>query len=45
LPDWLRQLLQSDDTLPTLAADPDKIADAIEAVGGDTQATGERRQP
>jgi hypothetical protein len=40
--DWLTQLLQLDDTLPTLAADPDTIRDAIKAVGEDTQATGER---
>jgi hypothetical protein len=43
--DWLTQLLQLDDTLPTLAADPDTIRDAIKAVGGDTQVTVERRQP
>jgi hypothetical protein len=34
-----------DHTLPTLAADPDTIRDAIRAVGGDTQVTGERQQP
>jgi hypothetical protein len=45
IPDWLTQLLQLDDTLPTLAADPDTIRDAIKAVGEDTQVTGERQQP
>jgi hypothetical protein len=44
-PDWLTQLLQLDDTMPTLAADRDTIRDAIKAVGEDTQATGERQQP
>jgi hypothetical protein len=44
IPDWLRQLLQLDDTLPTLAADPDTIRDAIKAVGEDNQATGERQR-
>jgi hypothetical protein len=44
IPDWLTQLLQWDDTLPTLAADPDTIRDAIKAVGEDTQVTGERQQ-
>ena len=39
------QLLQLDDTLPTLAADPDTIRDAVKAVGEDTQVTGERQQP
>jgi hypothetical protein len=34
-----------DDTLLTLAADPDTIRDAIKAVGEDTQVTGERQQP
>ena len=43
--DWLTQLFQLDHTLPTLAADPDTIRDAIRAVGGDTQVTGERQQP
>ena len=43
--DWLTQLLQLDDTLPTLAADPDTIRDAIKAVGEDTQVTGERQRP
>jgi hypothetical protein len=42
--DWLTQLLQLDDTLLTLAADPDTIRDAIKAVGEDTQVTGERQQ-
>ena len=44
-PDWLTQPLQLDDTLPTLAADPDTIRDALKAVGEDTQVTGERQQP
>ena len=39
IPDWLTQLLQLDDTLPTLAADHDTIRDAIRAVGEDTQRT------
>ena len=34
--------LELDDTLPTLAADPDTLRDAIEAVGGDNQVTGKR---
>lgn len=38
------QLLGLDDTLPTLAADPDTIRDAIKAVGEETQVTGERQQ-
>jgi hypothetical protein len=42
--EWLTQLLQLDDTLPTLAAHPDTIRDAIEAVGEDTQVTDERQQ-
>jgi hypothetical protein len=33
-------LLQLDDTLPTLAADPDTILDPVKAVGEDTQVTG-----
>jgi hypothetical protein len=45
IPDWLTQLPQLDDTLPTLAADPDTIRDAINAVGEDTQVTGGRQQP
>ena len=41
--DHLTQLLQLDDTLPTLAADPDTIRDAIKAVGEDTEETVERQ--
>jgi hypothetical protein len=33
-----------EDTLPTLAADPETIRDATETVGEDTQVTGERQQ-
>jgi hypothetical protein len=43
-PDWLTQLLQLDDTLPTLAADPDTARDAIKAVGEENQVAGERQQ-
>jgi hypothetical protein len=38
-----RGCFQLDDTLPTWAADPDTIRDAIKAVGEDTQVTGERQ--
>jgi hypothetical protein len=37
--------LPANETLPTLAADPDTIRHAIEAVGEDAQVTVERQQP
>ncbi len=35
---WLTQLLQWDDTLPTLAADPDTIRNAIKAAASASNA-------